>query len=222
MTSPGSEAFGAGRIGRRPFPRRPNGVTARAELDQEMQPMLREIEALRSDAERWETPLVVLLVNPVERDGTYSSLQRAYNDVLSEFSHARGICCVDPVSSFADVSKGRTMRLGSDPHWSPAAHDLAAARIVDVLRQSQSVSSAETLPCRGPQTSCSRGDPSRSRSACVRHAVCETPALRLLLRIGDPPDELLGRVDGGPNVEPQSGFREVASVDRPGDRGETK
>lgn len=118
-----------------------------AALEQRMLPMLEEIAALQTDAARWGTPLILLLINPVEADGTVSSLQRGYNDVLSRFARDRGLCAVDPLPSFAAAAEGPSLRLGQDPHWSPRAHDLAAARIVEVLQQSLVSPSAETLPC---------------------------------------------------------------------------
>jgi hypothetical protein len=133
---------------RSPSPATSIPVPDRAALEQRMLPMLEEIAALQADAARWGTPLLVLLINPVEADGSLSPLQRDYNEVLSRFARDRGLCAVDPLPSFAEAADGRSLRLGQDPHWSPLAHDLAAARIVEVLRQSLVSPSAETLPCR--------------------------------------------------------------------------
>jgi hypothetical protein len=125
----------------------PSASPDRAALTERMRPMLAEIEALQADAARWGTPLIMLLINPVEADGTLALLQREYNAVLSRFARERGLCAVDPLPSFSEAGDGRSLRLGNDPHWSPRAHDLAAARIVEVLRQSLVSPSPETLPC---------------------------------------------------------------------------
>src|SRR5262249_23106859 len=117
-------------------PGTPPGSPGSSVLGREMQPMLRELEALHADAERWGIPLVALLVTPADAEPGYSPLQYGYNQTIAAFAADHGICCVDPLPTFVAAEARGSMRLGGDPHWSPLAHDLAAARILDVLRQS--------------------------------------------------------------------------------------
>jgi hypothetical protein len=129
------------------FPRAERESPGREALEHAMAPMLQELEALRADTERWHAPLVVLLINPVEPDGSVAPLQRGYNEIIGEFARAHGICSIDPLPRFAAASGGRTLRLGSDPHWSPLAHQLAADLVVEVLQQSLAEGSPDLHPC---------------------------------------------------------------------------
>ena len=128
-------------------PHAPTESPGRTALEHELAPLLDELAALQADAVRQQVPLVALLINPAEPDGGFSTLQRGYNEVIGDFARARGICCVDPLPRLAAEAHGRTLRLGSDPHWSPLAHDLAAGLVVETLQRSLAAPSAELLPC---------------------------------------------------------------------------
>jgi hypothetical protein len=134
-----------GRTGAQPAPA--GDAPDRAALARELGPFLDELERLRSDAESWKVPLVALLINPVEPDGRFSELQRGYNAVIGSFARERGICLVDPIPALEADASGESLRLGSDPHWSPRAHDVAVGEVLAALARARSGGASAESAC---------------------------------------------------------------------------
>lgn len=102
-------------------------------LERDMRPMLEELAGLAADARRWGVPLVGLLIEPVDEDGRFAAISLRYDAIVADFAREHGICLVDPKPALEASGRGRALRLGGDPHWSPLAHDLAADALIAAL-----------------------------------------------------------------------------------------
>lgn len=111
----------------------PSELPAPGVLERDMQPMLAELAALDADARRLDVPLVGLLIEPVAEDGRFAPISLRYNEIVADFAREHAICLVDPTRTLASSDRGRALRLGGDPHWSPLAHDLAAGALIAAL-----------------------------------------------------------------------------------------
>lgn len=104
--------------------------------DPNMALLLDEVERLHRETAAAGVPLVVMLVNPQEEDGSFLASEHDFNTLLREFCGLRGIPVVGPLERFereAGAGDHSRFRLGSDHHWSPFANDLAAQAVAATL-----------------------------------------------------------------------------------------
>lgn len=105
-----------------------------ASLNEKMAPMLQELLTSQALADSVGIPMVVLLINPQSRDGSFSDLEHEYNTIVSGFAAAHGIRVVDPLPRLVSLAGGRSVfRLNKDLHWSAAAHAVAAEELAKAI-----------------------------------------------------------------------------------------
>lgn len=116
----------------------------RDEIAAQVAPMLDELEGLVRDCESNRTPIVALLINSAsELDGSLDPVRTTRNQIVLDSAREHHVCIVDPFPAFQRSHLGVGLRLGSDPHWSPEAHRLAAAEVAATLEASRGMDS----PC---------------------------------------------------------------------------
>jgi lysophospholipase L1-like esterase len=99
-----------------------------------MQPALEELSQAHRFAVAHAVPFIVLFANLQRPDGSYSPLERIYNDVVAERCRAEGIRYIDLLPTLVRESGGRPFfRTAHDQHWTPAAHALAAHALLDSI-----------------------------------------------------------------------------------------
>lgn len=126
----------------------PDAAARIEDLAKDMQPMLDELVALEAEAQAWGIPLAALLIGPVQEDGSIAPIQRQYDEIIVSFARAHRICLVDPTPSLEASGLGAALRLGSDPHWSPAAHRIAVETFLSTLERADAGDPAADDPCR--------------------------------------------------------------------------
>jgi len=78
--------------------------------------------------------LVVLLIGFQQPDGTFSDAIKIQNKKIMDFCFTRNIPVFDPVPLFEANSSEPVFRIdASDYHWTPLAHDIAAAGLADYM-----------------------------------------------------------------------------------------
>jgi hypothetical protein len=114
----------------------PAAAAARPPLSEEMAPMLQELLEFQRLADSAGIPMLVLLINPQDTDGTFNALEHEYNTIVSRFSATHRIRLVDPLARFVTLAEGRPVfRLNRDRHWSAAAHDVAAEELAKAIAE---------------------------------------------------------------------------------------
>jgi lysophospholipase L1-like esterase len=104
------------------------------EIAGQLGPMLSEIARMDDTARTHGIVLVVLLINPQERDGSFRPAHFAFNRIVEEFCRARRIHVVNPLPALVAVARGRPVyRTRLDYHWSPEAHRVAAEVLYEYL-----------------------------------------------------------------------------------------
>jgi hypothetical protein len=100
-------------------------------LREKMAPMLQELLASKALADSAGIPMVVLLINPQNSDGSFDELENEYNDIVGEFAAAHGIDVADPLPRLEALAEegNPIFRLNEDRHWSPTAHAIAAQEL---------------------------------------------------------------------------------------------
>lgn len=126
----------------------PDAVTHIEDLAKDMQPMLDELVALDAEAHAWGIPMAVLLIGPVQADGSIAPIQRQYDEIIVSFARAHRLCLVDSTPSLEASGLGPALRLGGDTHWSPAAHRIAAETFLSTLERADAGEPASDDACR--------------------------------------------------------------------------
>jgi hypothetical protein len=99
-----------------------------------MQPALEELSQAHRFSVAHAVSFIVLFANPQRPEGSYSPLERIYNDVVAERCQAEGISYIDLLPTLVRESHGRPVfRTAHDQHWTPAAHALAARTLLDSI-----------------------------------------------------------------------------------------
>jgi SGNH hydrolase-like domain, acetyltransferase AlgX len=124
-------------VGPRLWPERtiPWDLGARPQYkDSDYQPALDELAQLHSSLAERGIPLVILLVNHQEADGSFSPDEFRYNDRVTRFCRERDLPLADPLPRFVSEANHRPIfRTPSDMHWTPLAHRIAAREVMGVL-----------------------------------------------------------------------------------------
>jgi hypothetical protein len=103
---------------------------------------LEELERIHRLSLTSSRQLVVLLINEQEKDGSFKTVERQYNDVVKAFCRRSGIKVLDPLPAFEKSAGGKPIfRLGDDHHWSKLAHNLAARELFRFLAEENILSS---------------------------------------------------------------------------------
>ncbi len=106
----------------------------RTDTEKLLQPLLVEIEKIRELCVSMNIPLVVMLVNEQEEDGTFKAIERQYNEVVESFCRDLGVTVVNPLLVFEASAQGKPIfRQAEDHHWSSMAHKVAAEELLKVL-----------------------------------------------------------------------------------------
>ena len=102
--------------------------------ERDYQPALDELAQLHATLSERGIPMVLLLVNPQDADGSFSSEERRYNEYLARFCRARHLPMVDPMARFVSEARGKpVLRTPGDMHWTPLAHRIAAQEVMRVI-----------------------------------------------------------------------------------------
>lgn len=105
-----------------------------AEIERLLQPLLQEIAKMRELCVSLDIPLVVMLVNEQEEDGSFKAIENQYNEVVKSFCRKLGVTVVDPLPVFRESAGGKPVfRQRADHHWSSLAHKVAAKELLRVL-----------------------------------------------------------------------------------------
>lgn len=108
--------------------------TDRRALARDYAPTLAELGRMQALARALGARLYVLLVNRQRFDGSFSEMERVHNQIVAESARAMGIPVIDPLDRLVRAANGRPRFVfPTDIHWTPAAHDLAAQAVVEVL-----------------------------------------------------------------------------------------
>lgn len=110
-----------------------DALPPRESLEQAMSPMLGEWAGLASDAERLGVPLVALVIGSVDEAGRIPAIRRLHHEILLDFAREKGLCAIDSLPALERSGLGPGLRLGSDVHWSPAAHAIGGALVFEAL-----------------------------------------------------------------------------------------
>lgn len=103
------------------------------ELEQEYQPALDELGQLRDALAARGIPLVILLVNAQQADGSFLPDEQRYNELVARFCAERGIPLANPLPRLLAEGKGQPIfRTPTDMHWRPLAHRIAAREVMRV------------------------------------------------------------------------------------------
>ena len=102
--------------------------------DADYQPVFDELAQLQRELAQHHVPLVLLLVNQQEADGSFLPQELHYNELVTRFCRAQALPLVNPLPRFVADAKGEAViRIPSDNHWSPLAHELAANEVAGSL-----------------------------------------------------------------------------------------
>jgi len=102
--------------------------------DSDYQPVFDELAQLHATLAEQEIPLVILLVNHQEVDGSFSPDEHRYNTHIARFCSAQDLPLADPLPRFVAEGKGEPVfRTPSDIHWTPLAQRIAAQEVLGVL-----------------------------------------------------------------------------------------
>ena len=116
----------------RPDTSQPN----RSDIEKSLKSLLGEIEKIRQLCVSLNIPLVVMLVNEQEADGSFKAVEKQYNEVVESFCRDSGIKVVDPLPVLEGLAGGKPVfRQTNDHHWSSQAHKVAAKELLKVLTQ---------------------------------------------------------------------------------------
>lgn len=108
----------------------------RSDIEKQLKSLLREIEMMRELCASLNIPLVIMLVNEQEEDGSFKSTEKQYNEVVQSFCRNLGVKVVDPLPVFEQLAGGKPVfRQEHDHHWSSLAHKVAARELLKVLTQ---------------------------------------------------------------------------------------
>jgi len=95
--------------------------------------MMRELEIIGDFLAQRNIPLVVLLINEQDRDGSYT-YQQEMNEIIKEYHNHSGWLIIDPLPALKNASRGEPlMRFRDDGHWTPLAHEIAATEIAGII-----------------------------------------------------------------------------------------
>ena len=115
----------------------------RSDIEKSLTSLLGEIEKIRQLCVSMNIPLVVMLVNEQEADGSFKAVEKQYNEVVASFCRDSGIRVVDPLPVFEGLAGGKPVfRQTNDHHWSNQAHKVAAQELLKVLTQEHLLRSA--------------------------------------------------------------------------------
>jgi hypothetical protein len=104
-----------------------------ARVTEHMQPTLHEVSAAHRLAAARNIPFIVLLINPQGTEG-FSAAQEFYNALVKDHCRREGIRFVDPLPELQRQAAGRLIyRTVHDQHWTPAAHAVAAAALLEAI-----------------------------------------------------------------------------------------
>ena len=125
--------------------RRNSSQPTRSDTEKLLKSLLREVEMLRELSVSLKIPLVVMLVNEQEEDGSFKLIEKQYNEVVQSFCRDLGIKVVDPLPVFEELAGGKPIfRQEHDHHWSSLAHKVAAQELLRVLTQ-ENILTKETI-----------------------------------------------------------------------------
>lgn len=118
------------------YVRRDSSEANRSDIEKSLKPLLGEIEKIRQLCVSLNIPLVVMLVNEQEEDGSFKPVEKQYNEVVESFCRESGIKVVNPLPVFEGLAGGKPVfRQTNDHHWSSEAHKVAANELLKVLTQ---------------------------------------------------------------------------------------
>jgi hypothetical protein len=102
--------------------------------DADYQPVFDELAQLQSELAERRVPLVLVLVNQQEADGSFLPQEFHYNELVTHFCSEHHLPLVDPLPRFIAEAKGApVIRIPSDNHWSPFAQRIAAQEVESML-----------------------------------------------------------------------------------------
>jgi lysophospholipase L1-like esterase len=98
------------------------------------QPALDELAQLHDTLAARRIPLVLLLVNAQNEDGSFLADETRINALVTRFCAARDLPVADPLPRMIEEARGRPLyRTPSDLHWTALAHQIAAQQVEAVL-----------------------------------------------------------------------------------------
>ena len=107
-----------------------------SDVEKLLTPLLGELEKIRELCASSNIPLVVMLVNEQDEDGSFKPIEKQYNEVVKSFCRDRGVTVVDPLPIFEESAGGKPIfRQEHDHHWSSLAQKVAAKELLRVLMQ---------------------------------------------------------------------------------------
>jgi hypothetical protein len=109
-------------------------VYAEANVDNLLPLLLDELGALDQFTRSNSQQLVVLLIGFQQPDGSFSDTVKMQNKKIMDFCAERNIPAFDPVPLFEANSSEPVFRIDAiDYHWTPLAHDIAAAGLANYM-----------------------------------------------------------------------------------------
>lgn len=100
----------------------------------DLQLLLAGVESIRDLLADHGIPLVVLIANNQEADGSFAEGKRQTNRIITAYCKERGIPVLDPMPALDRAASGRPIhRIGSDHHWSAGAHEIVSTELADFL-----------------------------------------------------------------------------------------
>jgi len=109
-------------------------INASASADKLLSALLDEIGALDQFTKLNGQQLVVLLIGFQQPDGSFSDVVKTQNKKVMDFCAERKIPAFDPVPLFEANSSEPVFRIdANDYHWTPLAHDIAAAGLAGYM-----------------------------------------------------------------------------------------
>lgn len=116
--------------------------------ESDYQPVFDELAQLQTALAARGIPMVLLVVNHQEADGSFSRDEFRYNEHVARFCRSHDLPMVDPLARFVAEAKGKpVLRTPSDMHWTPLAHRIAAREVLRVIE------ARHLLPKHAPATS---------------------------------------------------------------------
>ncbi|HXG43336.1 MAG TPA: hypothetical protein VNJ71_01125 [Gemmatimonadales bacterium] len=111
----------------------PHLLTVR-EAAPRLAPALAELRSLARELGEAGIPLVVLLIYHQEPDGSFAATADTLAAVITEATRDARVPTVNLLPILRQAARGAArFRLGTDPHWTPEAHRLAAAAVAPAL-----------------------------------------------------------------------------------------
>lgn len=108
--------------------------SASANADSLLPVLLDELGTLDQSARSNGQQLVVLLIGFQQPDGSFSDVVKMQNKKVMDFCAERNIPAFDPVPLFEANSTEPVFRIDAvDYHWTPLAHDIAAAGLASYM-----------------------------------------------------------------------------------------